>query len=413
MRRRAQSLAGSLLFSIVACTGGEVAEPATTAPPTTITGTPRSAPVGDLPGRLVVLDEAGNVVTIAPDGSDPIAITDDAGRDAAYRQPTFSPVDDLVSWAEVQASGFGLGFSDGSGKDRTLTEMIAPPFFTYWSPDGTNVGALHNTEQGTSIQLEVVDMATRSARVLTTGSPLYFSWSPDGTRLAVHVELELFATLDLEGNSQSLGETAPGYQAPDWLPEGILHLAAEGLELRPIQGEPRVLATVPGPIAFVANPQGSMVAVQAFVADSAPGVDVAFHPAPALPANRVVVIDIATGEIDEVSTAPSIGLFWSPDGNSLLVLTAASGGGAELETLVWHDGEITELSVIAPHPALIQQVLRFFDQYGQSLQLWSPDSTAFALVGAIEDDPGIWIYTIDGSDPVLVHEGSWVSWSSG
>jgi len=389
-----------------------VADPTTTAPSTTTT-TPLRTEVADLPGRLVVLDESGNVVTIDPDGSNSTAITDDAGGDAAYRQPTFSPVEDLLSWAELRASGFGLGFSDGSGNDRTLTEMIAAPFFTYWSPDGTSVGALHNSEQGTSIELEVVDVATRSARVLATGSPFYFSWSPDGTRLAVHVELELFATLDLEGNTESLGETAPGYQAPAWLPEGVLHLAPEGLVLRPEEGEPRLLATVPGPVTFVANPQGSRVAVQAFVAGSAPVVDVAFHPASALPANRVVVIDIASGEIDEVSTAPAVGLFWSPDGDSLLALALGSEGSGEVKTLIWRDGETTELSVIVPHPALIGEVLRFFDQYGQSLRLWSPDSAAFALVGAIEGNPGIWIHTIAGGDPVQVHKGSWVSWSSG
>jgi hypothetical protein len=60
----------------------------------------------------------------------------------------------------------------------------------------------------------------------------------------------------------------------------------------------------------------------------------------------------------------------------------------------------------------VDEVLQFFDQYGQSLQLWSPDSAAFALVGAIKGDPGVWVHTIGGGDPVKVYDGSWVSWSN-
>ena len=86
-------------------------------------------------------------------------------------------------------------------------------------------------------------------------------------------------------------------------------------------------------------------------------------------------------------------------------------GAAEVEVLLWEDGGITEMSRISPHPSLVADVLRFFDQYGQSLQLWSPDSAAFALPGAIDEEPGIWVHLVEGGDPVNVADGSWVSWS--
>jgi hypothetical protein len=114
-----------------------------------------------------------------------------------------------------------------------------------------------------------------------------------------------------------------------------------------------------------------------------------------------------------VVSSPSIGLFWSPDGESLLVLRPNSSRPGELTALIWRDGGTTEMSAIAPHPAFVEEVLQFFDQYGQSLQLWSPDSSAFALAGAIDGEPGIWVHTIAGGDPVEVGDGSWVSWSSG
>ena len=156
-----------------------------------------------------------------------------------------------------------------------------------------------------------------------------------------------------------------------------------------------------------------MVAVQSFVEeDTPPGVSAAVTETPAIPSNTVVVIDVASGEMTEVVAAASLGLFWSPDGESLLVLNPDEGGAAELTMLVWSAGETTELSTMSPNPTFVADVLRFFDQYGQSLQLWSPDSAAFALPGAISDDPGIWVHLVAGGDPVNVHNGSWVSWSA-
>ena len=99
-------------------------------------------------------------------------------------------------------------------------------------------------------------------------------------------------------------------------------------------------------------------------------------------------------------------------GSRYSLLNPDEGGAAELATIVWQAGSTTELSTMSPDPAFVADVLRFFDQYGQSLQLWSPDSAAFALPGAIDDDRGIWVHLVAGGDPVNVHDGSWVSWSS-
>jgi hypothetical protein len=155
------------------------------------------------------------------------------------------------------------------------------------------------------------------------------------------------------------------------------------------------------------------VAIQSFVDEQGPppGVDVAISETPSIPGNEVVVLEVESGELSEVIASPSIGLFWSPDGESLLVLDP-SAGAADLGVLLWRGGEVTELSRIAPHPSLVTDVLRFFDQYGQSLQLWSPDSAAFALPGSIDEDPGIWVHLVAGEDPVKVADGSWVAWSS-
>jgi hypothetical protein len=403
--------AAAALIAIAACTG-DSGTTSTVVDQTSEATEPLPTDVSDLPGRLVVVDDSGNIVTMQPDGSDPAAITEDGGEAAGYRQPAFSPVIDAIVWSEINAEGSGLGSSGGRGEDRVSIPMTAPPFYMFWSPDGNGIGVLHNSVGGT-IEFEVADVGATTSEVLAQGSPFYFSWSPDSSQVAAHVQSEFFGTIALDGEGLDLGATAPGYQAPHWIPAGILHLAEGGLELRQTGGESRLLATVPGPIAFVANRQGTRVAVQSFVEDETPpGVNAAITETPAIPSNTVVVIDVDSGEMSEVVSSRSIGLFWSPDGESLLVLDPDEGGAAELTALVWRGGETNEVSTISPNPSFVTEVLRFFDQYGQSLQLWSPDSAAFALPGAIGEDPGIWVHLLAGGDPVNVHDGSWVSWSA-
>ncbi len=404
--------AAAALITIAACTG----DSSTTSTVVDQTSAPEATEalptdVSELPGRLVVVDDDGNIVTMEPDGTDSTNITEDGGVAAGYRQPAFSPVADTVVWSEINAEGSGLGSSDGQGENRVSIPMTAPPFYMFWSPDGNGIGVLHNSVGGT-IEFEVVDVGATTSEVLAEGSSFYFSWSPDSSQVAAHVQPEFFGTIALDGEEADLGATARGYQAPHWIPAGILHLAEAGLELRQTGGESRLLATVPGPVAFVANRQGTRVAVQSFVEeDTPPGVNAAVTETPAIPSNTVVVIDVDSGEMTEVVAAASLGLFWSPNGESLLVLNPDEGGAAELTMLLWRAGETTELSTMSPNLTFVSDVLRFFDQYGQSLQLWSPDSAAFALPGAIADDPGIWVHLVAGGDPVNVHDGSWVSWS--
>jgi hypothetical protein len=411
VRRRRWTLTLGIVLAVAACTGGEDPAPSTS-PGDTAAGTTEALPteVADLPGRLVIVDDDGNVVLIDPDGSNPVPITDDAGDAAGYRQPSFSPVSGTVVFSEINAEGSGLGWSDEEGV-RSSVPMSGPPFFIFWSPDGNGIGVLHNSATGT-IDFELVDVGDVSAEVVAQGSPFYFSWSPDSSQVAAHVQGDLLGTIDLAGEGSDLGATAAGYQAPHWVPGGILHLADEGLELRQPGGEGRIVATVPGPVSFVANRQGTKVAIQSFVDDEGapPGVDVAISETPAIPGNEVVVIDLESGEMSRVVDTLAIGLFWAPDGESLLVLDP-SVGAPEVAVHVWRGGDATEVSRIAPHPSLIADVLRFFDQYGQSLQLWSPDSAAFALPGAIDDEPGIWVHLVGGGDPVNVADGSWVAWS--
>jgi hypothetical protein len=93
-----------------------------------------------------------------------------------------------------------------------------------------------------------------------------------------------------------------------------------------------------------------------------------------------------------------------------LQLTGETG---ELDVSVWKDGEISLLTTLIPPLSFFREVLQYFNQYAQSLQLWSPDSSSVALAGAIEGEEGVWVIPTDGSEPSLIFDGEWVAWSYG
>jgi hypothetical protein len=407
MRRPILFAVGLILAS--ACTSD--ADPlvtTTVSAPTTVQ--PEPLDPSELPGRLVVLDQTGNVITVDPDGSAITSITDDAGEAARYGQPSWSPQADRLVWAEVTAAGSGIVLGDPGGGEKVSVSMGAPPFYMSWSPDGRGIGVLHNGAQGV-IDFELVDVEAGTTEVVGSGSPFYFSWSPDSDQVVVHVERDIFGTIDLDGTGSDLGATGSDYPAPHWTPAGIFHLGTTGLEVRDLTGDPRILATTTGPVALVANDQGTRVAVQVITPTDQGGVTAALSETPALPTNAVAVIDVVSGELSEVTDDPSIGFFWSPDGESLLILEPVPGL-AEIDLLVWRDGDTRTLSRLAPQPGFVQEVLQFFDQYSQSLELWSPDSSAVVLAGAVGGEQGIWIHDVGGAAPFKVLDGTWAVWSN-
>jgi len=417
MSRRALSLAAVVALVLVACTGdgGDPPSPAAsidlgTTIPASQTTTLAANPTRGI-NRLVVLDRSGNIFTMDPDGSNPSQITEDAAT-VQYFQPIWSPVRDRLVWGQASTEGFGVGSSAGDGSDPQIVPTFSLPFYLHWAPDGSQVGILYGGMQG--VVFEVVDMESFTSTPVGSGSPFYFSWNPDGTEIAVHVGATDFGTLELGEELIDLGGTAAIYQAPQWTPAGIFHFAPQGLVLVEPGGDDQLLATLPGePVFFVANPQGTKVAIESFIAgEEGDGSTVALTPTAEIDANAVSVLDVATGEVDVASEDTSVGYFWSPDGESLLLLQL-TGETGEVDVSVWRDGEINLLTTMTPPLSFFREVLQFFNQYAQSLQLWSPDSSSVALSGTIDDESGVWVIPTDGSEPSLIFDGEWVAWSYG
>ena len=71
------------------------------------------------------------------------------------------------------------------------------------------------------------------------------------------------------------------------------------------------------------NAQGTKVAIESFT-DEPAGSTAAVSPRwSPVKANAVSVLDVTTGEVDVASEDTSIGFFWSPDGEGLLMLQLA------------------------------------------------------------------------------------------
>jgi len=436
MNRKLPAWAIAFALTTAACTGVEdrsslrdefstfppqpsataISPPATTLPPPTTTQTSTTTPptlaptvAPGLPGRLVILDELGNIAVVDPDGADLSVITDAFAEGAAYFQPLWAPGGVGLAWGEASPAGFALTTSGEDGSDRTMAPMPSPPFYVYWAPDGRHLAALHNGVNG--VEMKLVEFGRTRSTFVGTGTPFYISWNPVGDDLVAHIGADRLVTIDLTGTTREIGMTDAGYQAPQWIPGGIVHLFEQELLLRDADDGTRALATLRGPSSFVANSQGSLLAAQVFGEDQ-PALSVALQAAPEIRANAVAVLDLASGEVSTASGELSLGFFWSPDGEKLLILNAADEPGA-IDALVWEAGDTRLVTTFTPQSSFVRDVLPFFAQYSQSYQMWSPDSIAFALAGTIGDEDGIWVQPIDGSEARRVAAGTWVAWSSG
>jgi len=379
---------------------------AETAPSTTTTPPPTSTITTTGPGRLAVVDDDGNIVVIDADGSNRVEVAAPGAGGQTFGQPIWSPDGSSVSWAQVGPDGFAYVIQGLESESRSEVAFAQYPFYAYWSPTGETLGVLRNGETGVVFELLKVGGATTS--VVDSETPYYFSWSPEGDGLVAHAGAGVLTNRDDSGIEESSGRTSAGYLAPQWLEQGILHVDEEELVLETPAGDRTEVAEVGELTTFVANRQGTKIAIQTLSSDDA--VSVSLAAAATIPFNSLVIVDIATGEVFTVHDGRAVAFFWSPNGESLLVL-ALNDSRDSLVPRVWRGEESKEYGPYAPSPVQVRDLFPFFPQYAQSLSFWSADSMSFVLVGAIGAESGVWVQDVDETDPRLVSGGSWAAWS--
>ncbi len=413
MKRRMVLVSAALLLPATAC-DSTPAEPSTTgaastiAPVATVTTAAPEAAVD----RLVVLDASGNIATMDRAGGDVMTLTDDAGRDLGYFQPSWSPDARSIVASKLASGSFSLVEFDLEADTLSEVATEGNVFYVHWSPMSDRVAYLSNGVAGMGLTIAEFGEAPTS-ELVDHGQPFYFTWSPDGEKLATLIGESRLEVRDAVPGSDTNDIAEPGaFQNPAWTDAGIFYMKRTGGADELVVGEPggaaTVLARSAGAAIFTVPASGSRVAIQA--SGDIDGVSAALQAIPLLPLNRLVVIDTTTGEMTEVTDSPVLAFFWDPAGEKLLVLDLGDGAHM-LRWSVWASDGLRELVEFLPAQIFLQSYLPFFGQYALSTTMWSPDGTAIAFAGLVGTEGGIFVQDVAGGDPVKVADGSWVTWS--
>lgn len=363
-------------------------------------------------GRLAVLDDLGNLVTLAPDGSDEVVLVEAVEGAIRAQQPTWSPDGNRLAWIQIETSEGSVAASlvttTGEGEELMRARTPVAPFYLSWDPTSARIAYLVPSPTS-QIELGIVDVASGGdgAVPLDGGSPFYLSWNPSGDQLLVHVGTDRLERLDIDGALTTVDARPGTFNVPVWSPDGrsFVYASRTGARQRLVvhdvgEERGRDLVRFDGGIRFVLSPDGTRVAFQVLgeLGEAEP----------------LSVVDRETGAIERVATGSAPSFFWSPASDRLLYLYAETEADRVwLRWGVW-DGETTfSTPRFAPTLVFARDYLQFFEQYAQSMSLWSPDGSAFAYAGASESgERGIWVQSaLPGSEPVLVAEGVFAAWS--
>ena len=387
---------------------------------------------------IAYVDTDGNIYTIAPDGSGRRAVTRDRpAQGGPYNTLAWSPDGQLAFMTSADHDSALFAVRPGSG-DRTQVfsgSADEAPFYLYWSPDSQQLAFLTSSPSRMKLWLAESHHAD-SAQTIATGSPSYFSWSPDSQSLLMHVggtqrdsadaRVAIFQTSPSE--TTKLPDAPGSFQAPAWSPDGTRFLLARqndqgNDELVLAEGDSRsVLASSHTGLMFTWSPRGNRIAF------ARPSL------ATGLLFDSVVVLDVESQQQRAVARGEIAAFFWSPDGEQLAVLsidesnlrpqsrsswlTVRDNQQSSPVRLAWSvinavDGTAVDLPAFHPTDSFLT-LIPYFDQYAQSLSLWSPDSR-YLLYADLDtrNQPAIRVVdtTQPGQPAQRLAEGIFAAWS--
>jgi hypothetical protein len=393
-----------LAFVGAACATATDGTSTTTTPSTT---TVAPAPAED---RLAILRADTTVVVLDRDLQEIASIAPPEG--SSYRQPIWLDTETLL-FSEVMTDGTGalIAADAATGTVAWRTERSSSPFYFSPSPDGSATTSLrNNTAEGGLI----AELVTRNGEVspLSDRSPFYSAWSPDGSSLSTHTGQRTLSVMEGEATEVILGSTG-SFRAPSWTSSGLFALRTtdQSQTLAVWDGADFTdLARISGTAQFAAG--GSRLAIQSEAEDDPTGIAVAFHAQviPRIPAGRLIVFDTASASFEEVSPRLSPFFQWDPAGDRLLYAAFDEGPSLGLTWQVWENGTSEAFLPFSPQSGWFSEVVPFFDQYAQSLSLWSASGDAFAYPTAGDAGPIVVVQPIGASPVNEIEDAIWVSW---
>lgn len=394
--------------------------------------------------RLVVINNRGQLETIAPDGSDRRQLTSPSDG-TFYQFPAWSPDGTSVAAIGTTSSGGGIFVFDNLTSSTDADEAsryfstTQLPIYLYWSPDSANVAFLANHSRNT-FGLNIVPGVGGESRVVATGSPLYWNWAEDSEILLLHSgntgEEARLVAIDANGTEQTPNLAQPGqFQAPGISPGGRFWTYAEEegrgistlIVAHTATGERRLVEQA-GSVAMTWSPTAEQLAYTSGSVDNHP-----FW-------GPLRIVDAESGDTRLLTTETVLAFFWSPDGRHIAYVTVNArqrddvyaaadrtqrvsrlapeiqpvqqgSGFLSVSVVDVETGRGLRLMNFQPTAVFATQFLPFFAQYALSHQVWSPDSTAIVL--PVRDDNGdvIMVIPINGGPPRVVAEGDIAFWS--
>ena len=345
------------------------------------------------------------VHTIRPDGLDERRVSPQGGR---FTWPTWAPDAQGLLFSGVVSDGAGnpkislYAFDAASGRaheiyigDPGLQAFLAEGVVHYplWSPDSTRVAFVVVTEShGLTLFLDDLKEDADAEFVLGRG-PLWISWSPDSRYLLVHRSHDHFLVNTVDGvRVNQLEFQSPFYRVPAWSPSGDAVTISSGfgpdnhtLYSAQVVGDgidvPLPIAVTTSFPAFRWSPDGATLAVaDSTILTGVRGLATMVY------GELTLLSQDGTREAIEVREG-LIAYFWSPDGTELAYVTLADTAGV-LRWMVLDVAEGTRWPLVDFEPSPDQMTMfQFFDQYGYSHSLWSPDSKSLVFAGALKGEP--------------------------
>jgi hypothetical protein len=363
------------------------------------------------PDRVVVATTDGAVVVHAADGTELVRVDPPDG--SVLRQPTWLDPSSIV-YSEVSTAGdHSLIAADAaSGSVLWSASLDTSPFYFSPAPAGSPYAttSLRNNPSGVGLIAELIGH-NGEVEQISSDSPFYTAWKPDGAELAIHITGIRLDVGDVDEAETILSPTGL-FQSPAWTEEGLVLLRTEGggQTLAVWNDEEfRDIARVDGPAAFVAS--GDRIAIQAAERSDPDAIQAGLRvqEIPAIPNGSLTVVDLTDGTTQPVTNTRALMYQWDQAGDRLLYAMVPQSI-PRLEWHLWENGTSVEVAEFDPQPEWFGSFVPFFDQYAQSVHMWSPSGQQIAYPSVQDGEPVVVLHSLDSSDPIVMPGAVWASW---